>query len=69
MEVDLDIFVASVIDRDNIMFVEGVNEVIVIIARGVLDSKIVNDKSELDRSSGMLPKTRDDVYFGGSRHH
>ena len=55
IKVDLDIFAAGVIDRDVIMFFEGVNEVIGIVARGVLDSKIVNDKHELDRLSGVLP--------------
>mgnify|MGYP006173479443 CR=1 FL=1 len=42
-EVDLDIFAAGVIDRDIIMFFEGVNEVVGIIARGVLDPKIVDN--------------------------
>ena len=55
IEVDLDMFVAGVIDRDILMFFEGVNEVIGIIVRGVLDSKIVDNKHELDRSSGVLP--------------
>ena len=55
IEVDRDIFTAGVINRDIVMFFEGVNEVIGIVARGVLDSKINDDKRELDRSSGVLP--------------
>ena len=54
-EVDLDIFAAGVIDRDIIMFFEGVDEVVGIVARGVLDPKIVDNQGELDWSSGVFP--------------
>ncbi len=55
VKVDLDIFAACVINRDNIMFFEGVNEVVGLVARGVLDPKIVKDRGELDWSSGVFP--------------
>ena len=58
IEVDLDIFAASVINRDIIMFLEGVNEVIGIVVRDVLDTKIVDNKGELKRTCVMLPQTR-----------
>ncbi len=43
VEVDLDIFVAGVINRDIIMFFEGVDEVVGIIVQGVHDTKIVDN--------------------------
>ena len=55
VEVDLDIFAAGVMNRDIIMFFEGVNEVVGIIAHGVLDPKIVDNQVELDWLSGVLP--------------
>ena len=55
IKVDLDIFVAGVIDRDIIMYFKGVNEVIGIVVQGVLDSKIIDNKCELDRSNGVPP--------------
>ena len=55
VKVDLDIFAVGVINRDIIMFFEGVDEVVGIVVRGVLDPKIVNNQGELDWSSGVLP--------------
>ena len=55
VEVDLDIFAASVIDRDIIIFFEGVDEVVGIVAQGILDHKIVTNQGELDGSSGVFP--------------
>ena len=55
IKVDLDIFAFVVINRDIIMFFEGVNEVVCIVAGGVLGTKTVNNKCKLDRSRGVLP--------------
>ncbi len=55
IKVDLEIFAASVVDRDIVVFLEGVNEVVGVIARGVIYHEIVKNKGELDRSGGVFP--------------
>ncbi len=55
VEVDFYIFAASVINRDIVIFIEGVDEVVGIVEQGVLDPKIVDNKREMDWSSGVLP--------------
>ena len=54
MKVDFDIFAASVVDRDIVVFLE-VNQVFGIIKRGVLDPEIIDNKGALNRSGGVFP--------------
>ena len=55
VKVDFDIFTASVVDRDVVVFLEGVNEVVGIVECGVFYPEIVDNQGELDRSGGVFP--------------
>jgi hypothetical protein len=58
VKVYFDIFFSGVIHRETIVAFEGVNEVIGIVVRGVLDAEIIDREGELDRVCVMFPQSR-----------
>jgi hypothetical protein len=54
--VDFDIFFSCIIHRDIIVFFKGVNQVVCIIAGGVFDTKVVDNKCEIEGARVMFPQ-------------
>ena len=58
IKVDFNIFLHCFAHQDVVILFEGVDHVVGIIAGGVLDTKIVDDKHELDRACIVLPQPK-----------